>query len=173
MCHVTHTFTNIGRVDTPCQTGAWITINNHRRWFPPTYWVNPPNPEKECVDMIATYLCEGCPLLKQCAMNALHAGNTIDNGYHNSASGVIQAGIHCAGDTRTDMELAAIAGVNPPSRQPQPRYVPPPHCRGCGKHMVTRPKGQHLTPTMVTHTAHGYCRVCDARRRKTRRRANQ
>lgn len=167
MLHVTHQLINIGHVDTPCQTGAYITINGHQRWFKPDYWVNPPT--NEFVDMIATYLCEQCPLLKQCAHNALHAGDTIDHGYTNSATGVIQAGIYCTGDTRTDKELAATAGVPTPNREPHPRYTPPTHCRGCNRPMVTRPKGQRLTPDMVTHTAHGYCRVCDARRRKTHR----
>ena len=94
MCHVGHKFTNIGHVGTPCQTGAWITINTHRRWFPPTFWVDPPSPKKEMVDMIATWLCEECPLIKQCASSALTGGDTIDGGFSSCASGVIQAGVY-------------------------------------------------------------------------------
>lgn len=111
-------------------------------------------------------MCTYCPLLKQCALNALHAGDSLDMVHKQPATGVIQAGVWCNGDQDTANQLAAIAGVDTPQIGPHARFTPPDNCRGCGKPMSTRIKGMPLTKDELTHAAHGYCRICDAKRRR-------
>ena len=114
----------------------------------------------------AMEMCTHCPLRKQCALDALTAGDSLDKAHRQPATGVIQAGVWCNGDQQTADQLAAIAGVDAPTIGTKPRFTPPSHCRGCGKPMTTRIKGTHLDANVLTHAAHGYCRICDARRRR-------
>lgn len=114
----------------------------------------------------AIEMCTHCPIRQQCALDALTAGDTLDKVHRSPANGVIQAGVWCNGDQDTANQLAAIAGVTPPHTGAQKRFTPPETCKGCGKPMQARIKGQPLENQPLTHAAHGYCRICDARRRR-------
>lgn len=116
----------------------------------------------------ALEMCEHCPIRKQCALNALTAGDSLDRAHRSPAAGVIQAGVWCDGDQRTAYDLADIAGVEAPMVDGEPRFIPPSHCKECGKPMVVRVRGIHLDEGTLTHGSHGYCRICDARRRRSK-----
>lgn len=114
--------------------------------------------------------CHHCPLIRQCAADALRAGDSLDGSLRAPATGVIAAGVICTGDPHTAQQLAAIAHVDPPKpRARRPRMRRPDNCLGCGRHMTVRQYGAdvHLTPDIVTHCAHGYCRDCDKQRRRS------
>lgn len=128
----------------------------------PSQWTDP-HPD---TTPAAIKACGDCPLLTECARLALTAGTTLDKQLHAPAHGVIQAGIECRGDEGTAQQLATIAGQPLPFLGKRAKLKRPTHCRGCGKVMVARPKGRPLPPDLITHAAHGYCRVCDARRRR-------
>lgn len=118
--------------------------------------------------MGAIRMCDTCPIRKQCAAQALTAGDHLDQSVRQPASGVVAAGVICTGDAHTSQQLANIAGVRPlPIRVMGTRNPRPDHCQGCGRRMIVRPRGVPLTPDMVTHCAHGYCRTCDKHRRAT------
>lgn len=124
-----------------------------------------PGVNQETKDAIA--ICETCPIKVWCAKHALTSGYTLDVGRAAPATGVIQAGVWCRGDKATAEKLAEICNQEPPHVGPKPRFKPPKNCLGCGKEMVTRVKGISLQGAALTHGAHGYCRVCDARRRRS------
>lgn len=147
-----------------CTTGTQITRGGDTITLTPLHWLHTHHPYAE---HCAT-LCMDCPLLRHCAHKAMTAGNTIDGHWQTPAADVIQAGVVCNGDKATARHLAAIAGTTtlPPIRHRKPKPKPPTHCLGCGQRMVTRPKGKPLPKDLVTHAAHGYCRVCDATRRR-------
>lgn len=114
--------------------------------------------------------CHHCPLIRQCAADALRAGDSLDGSMRAPATGVIAAGVICTGDQHTAAQLAQIAHV--PAPQPRARRTRmrrPDNCLGCGRPMTVRPRGDgvHLTPDIVTHCAHGYCRDCDKQRRRS------
>lgn len=114
--------------------------------------------------------CHHCPLIRTCAADALRAGDSLDGSMRAPATGVIAAGVICTGDPHTAKQLAAIAHV--PAPQPRARRTRmrrPDNCLGCGRPMAVRPRGSnvHLTPDIVTHCAHGYCRDCDKQRRRS------
>lgn len=116
----------------------------------------------------AMKICETCPIKIWCAEHALTAGYTLDAGRTAPATGVIQAGVWCKGDKKTAEKLAEICRREPPKVGPKPRFKPPANCVSCGRPMTTRIKGIPLTDEQLTHGAHGYCRVCDARRRRSK-----
>lgn len=149
---------------TPCSRG--YTLPDGTNLYP-NDWID----ENSTRHWLAQLACDHCPLLRQCAHQALTAGNTIDRNVRVPANGVVQAGVMCKGDARTIDELRTIAHTCDviPLRWARPKPPPPPHCLGCGRPMVTRPKGKSLDASLLTHAAHGYCRICDAehRRRKT------
>ncbi|MBV7292355.1 WhiB family transcriptional regulator [Corynebacterium sp. TAE3-ERU16] len=105
--------------------------------------------------------CHTCPLLKDCARQALHGGDSLDGHYTRPATGVIQAGIHCSGDDATAEALARIAGVERPTyRDRIPRPVPPPSCRRCHTPMVPWSRKTLPPPGHVMHHGRGYCQRC-------------
>lgn len=136
----------------PCQNHHIFT--NPQPFHPDTF---------DAMDM-----CEVCPLRRKCALDALTAGDSLDKAHKRPAMDVIQAGVMCDGDQRTADELAAIAGVPAPVVDTEERFIPPTHCVGCKKPMVARIKGIPLDASTLTHAAHGYCRICDARRRRAK-----
>lgn len=96
-----------------------------------------------------------------CAKQALQAGNTLDGERKTPAVDVIQAGVWLTGRREYLNEVYKLAGKRPaPPRRRQPT---PTHCRACKKRMVARDKKVSLDPSIVTHVARGYCRVCYAR----------
>lgn len=59
----------------------------------------------------AEKICSHCPLIKECAVQALQGGNVLDQRHTGPADGVFQAGIICHGDESTAIRLAEIAGI--------------------------------------------------------------
>ena len=114
----------------------------------------------------AALTCRTCPLLKQCATQALTAGTTLDERHVGPATGVIQAGVWCKGDQWTANQLARVAGLPAPDLAPTAPAPRPDTCLGCDQPMVPRKFRARTTPNVLTHGAHGYCRICDARRRR-------
>lgn len=109
----------------------------------------------------AQELCKRCPLLKDCARQALTAGSTTDRHVQRPASGVIQAGVFCTGDMQTALALAKIAGCDPPEIfDSTPRNAPPAFCKGCKKIMVKWQRSPNLKPGEVMHYARGFCTNC-------------
>ncbi|MDK8241681.1 WhiB family transcriptional regulator [Corynebacterium coyleae] len=107
----------------------------------------------------AIQICETCPIIQQCAKNALTAGSSIDFTATHPAVGVIQAGVYCDGTDRAAMELGARAGEPAPIVEVQPRAKVGDRCKNCGLPMVrwTRdrvPEGYRM------HRGRGYCTKC-------------
>lgn len=109
----------------------------------------------------AKQLCTTCPALKQCALAALHGGDSLDGGYTRPATGVVQAGIYCRGDDYTAELLAAIAGVDIPDYHDHDERVNYDECRSCQAPMLKwQPTGQPVPNGWVVHYARGYCTNC-------------
>lgn len=138
------------RINAPCKLSkniAFIDPGKAKRWS-----LN-----------AAVKTCEQCPVLQQCALNALHAGGSVDGSMTRPATDVLQAGVICRGDARTARALAKIAGVDTPPkyRNEKRRNFAPDHCVNCRTPMVgwTRhpeeiPKGH------VMAYARGHCVNC-------------
>lgn len=110
----------------------------------------------------AFQICEACPIIKQCAVNALTAGSTTDGCVQRPASGVIQAGVLCNGDHLTAYRLARIAGVDMPEiRDTSSKNTPAPYCRACKEPMVSWTRDE-TPPGYVMHYAQGFCTNCRA-----------
>lgn len=115
----------------------------------------------------AIKMCSACPIRRECATEALTAGDSPVDGHTAPAHDVIQAGVHCRGDLDTAWQLAQIAGVPVPAYwdlQPRRNYAPD-HCVNCGEPMMrwTRdavPEGYRM------HFARGYCTKCRTAYRK-------
>lgn len=110
----------------------------------------------------AKKICAECPLIKQCAEQALHSGSSLDGHYTRPANGVIQAGVYCTGDHWTANQLATIAGVQIPQYHDHiERNTPNATCRHCGKPMGSWTRHpESLMPGQVMHYARGYCTNC-------------
>ena len=113
----------------------------------------------------AVELCAGCPYRKECARDALAAGDSIDGHVTRPAMGVLQAGVLCNGNPRTIMALARIAGIPeddwPTISDTTPRNAPPPYCRNCHAVMVGWTRGA-IPPGRVMHHGRGLCTNCRA-----------
>ena len=110
----------------------------------------------------AEKICSHCPLLKECAAQALQGGNVLDQRYAGPADGVFQAGIICHGDEGTAIRLAEIAGIThlPVSVEPK-RRQPDSVCVSFGSRMVKWTR-QAVPEGYVRHHARGYCSNCRA-----------
>lgn len=108
----------------------------------------------------AVEMCHHCPLRKDCAKQAIVAGDTLDGERRATATDVIQAGIWLNGRRKRINELYKLAGVTPLA--PRTRKPTPTRCKHCHRAMIPRDKSISLDSTIVTHAAHGYCRVCYA-----------
>lgn len=121
----------------------------------------------------ARALCATCPLIKECALDALKAGDSIDGHVTRPATGVIQAGVFCTGNTRTLMALAKVAEL-PEDEWPiisdtTPRNPPPPFCKSCKQPMVGWTRDE-VPAGRVMHHARGYCTACRAEYRNEMKR---
>ena len=111
----------------------------------------------------ALRMCSWCPLKRQCALEGLEAGTTLDGSWIAPPAGVILGGVICRGDTDTATALAAVAGVQVPTtyRQQRRKNRAPSHCRECGSPMTKW--SRDLKPAGVAvHHARGYCTGCRA-----------
>lgn len=109
----------------------------------------------------AQAMCGHCPILRQCAREALTSGAALDGTYLRPASGVVQAGVVCRGDQSTAIRLAEVAGVTtlPVYEQQEPRPVAPDACVSCGMPMV-RWTRDRVPDGYVMHHARGFCTGC-------------
>lgn len=110
-------------------------------------------------------LCQSCPLLQQCAADALTTGEPLtDYGTGGTvARGVIMGGVICDGSPTATAALRATAGplAPPPRPQPHRRTVMGQPCVSCGRplHPWTRTP-ETIPPGHVMHHARGYCVDC-------------
>lgn len=111
----------------------------------------------------ALRICSWCPLQRQCALEGLEAGTTLDGSRIAPPAGVILAGVICHGDADTAAALAAVAGVEVPTtyRQQRRKNFAPSHCRECGRRM-TRWSRDEKPDGLAVHYARGFCTDCRA-----------
>lgn len=111
----------------------------------------------------ALAVCKACPLIKDCARQALTAGDSLDGHVKRPAMDVIQAGVHCTGDQMTAWRLCRVAGIPaeemPTIRDTTPRNEPPVYCRSCGSPMTSWTRGE-VPAGMVMHYGRGFCTNC-------------
>lgn len=128
-------------------------------------FISPQNHTPEQI-LDAVEMCQHCPLITDCATQALTGGTTINHQHTLPTSGVIQAGVVCNGDQPTAIVLASIAHKPIPLMHAQPKPPPPRRCKGCGEIMGTRDRRKSTAGAPPTHSSGGYCRRCDAKRRR-------
>lgn len=114
----------------------------------------------------ACEMCTHCPLIKKCAQLALTSGTNLTKTHPAPATGVIQAGVICRGDKDTIDQLAVIAGGYTPMALRKRSTQIPVRCVGCGEVMVVRNRNESVRGKPPTHSSGGYCRSCDAKRRR-------
>lgn len=124
-----------------------------------TVFTNPTNHTEDEIND-AVEMCHHCPMRTDCARQAVIAGNTLDGERYATATDVIQAGIWLNGHQQRIADLYRLAGVTPGA--PRSRQPTPTRCRRCKRAMIPRDKSVTLNSKIVTHAAHGYCRVCYA-----------
>lgn len=107
----------------------------------------------------AIQICEECPIINQCAKQALTAGSSIDFSNQHPAVGVIQAGVYCDGSQRAAMELGARAGELPPAVEVTPRAKAGDRCKSCGTPMV-RWTRDRVPDGYAMHRGRGFCTDC-------------
>lgn len=107
----------------------------------------------------AIRICETCPIIRQCAKQALTAGSSIDFTATHPAIGVIQAGVYCDGTQRAAMELGARAGELPPTVEVKPRARVGDRCKNCGTPMV-RWTRDRVPDGYAMHRGRGFCTNC-------------
>lgn len=110
----------------------------------------------------AARLCQRCPVLTQCALDALHGGASLDRHRITPAVDVLQAGVLCTGDAATARALAAVAGVPVPDdyRAAPRRRAPGDRCVHCDRPMVGWSRHDPPPPGKVAHHGRGYCQRC-------------
>lgn len=112
----------------------------------------------------AIRICEACPIRRRCALDALHAGDSLDGQATSPARAVIAAGVVCEGDKATGVALAGIAGVSPPVyRVATKRSRVPERCKHCRRLMVSWTRGA-VPEGYVMHRGRGYCTESACRR---------
>lgn len=111
----------------------------------------------------AIQICETCPIITQCAKQALTAGSSIDFTATHPAVGVIQAGVYCDGTQRAAMELGARAGELPPAVEVEPRARVGDRCKHCGMPMV-RWTRDRVPEGYVMHRGRNYCTQPECRK---------
>lgn len=130
-----------------------------------TAFINPDGATPQAV-RAAQEICAHCPLLKQCAVDALTSGTSIKEDHRAPANDVIQAGVVCRGDMETAWKLAAIAGVPVPTwlieaeRRDNLGARRPDHCRNCHKPMVKWNRYEEQPAGYVMHRGRGFCTQC-------------
>lgn len=107
----------------------------------------------------AIQICETCPIIRECAKQALTSGSSIDFTNTHPAVGVIQAGVYCDGSQRAAIELGARAGEPAPTVEVKPRAKARDRCKNCGKPMV-RWTRDRVPEGYVMHRGRGICTNC-------------
>ena len=109
----------------------------------------------------ALRMCEACPALRECAVEALAAGSIPEEQVVAPAVSVIQAGVWCDGGSDVPTQLAAVAGVEPPTygRKVRRRKWAGEACRACGRRMSRWTRGEVEEGT-VMHRGRGVCVKC-------------
>lgn len=109
----------------------------------------------------ALRMCEACPALRECAVEALAAGSIPEENVVAPAASVIQAGVWCDGGSDVPTQLAAVAGVEPPTygRKVRRRKWAGEACRACGRRMSRWSRGGPAEGT-VMHRGRGICTEC-------------
>lgn len=122
-------------------------------------FINPSNAADYSI-RAAIRICEACPIRRRCALDALHAGDSLDGQATSPARAVIAAGVVCKGDKATGAALAGIAGVPPPVyRVVTKRSRAPERCKHCHRLMVSWTRGA-VPEGHVMHRGRGYCTNC-------------
>lgn len=120
-----------------------------------------PTAKDSAANRAAIKICEHCPIRKQCAADALTAGDTLDSGYSAPAQGVIQAGVVCRGDITTAIELSLIAEIAMPDYNERARIKASAQCKHCERPMVPWTRGE-VPEGYVMHRGRNYCTDCRA-----------
>lgn len=111
----------------------------------------------------AVKVCRRCPRLRDCALDALHAGDMLDRSVRSPAMGVVQAGVVCRGDQPTADALATIAGVPAPTVTTEAASInrATGDCLNCQRplHRWTRTP-EDIPAGHVMHYARGFCVHC-------------
>lgn len=107
----------------------------------------------------AIQICETCPIIRECAKQALTSGSSIDFTATHPAVGVIQAGVYCDGSQRAAIELGARAGEPAPTVEVEPRAKVGDRCKSCGMPMV-RWTRDRVPEGYVMHRGRGFCTGC-------------
>ncbi|WJY62149.1 Transcription factor WhiB [Corynebacterium atrinae] len=115
----------------------------------------------------AQKMCSQCPVIRECALEALRSGSTLDDSIVTLGREVIAAGhVLPKGDASNDdvwpvaRKLAKIARVRPPAYVvSRPRFRPPSQCRECGRPMVPWTRGE-VPEGMAMHYAQGWGQCC-------------
>lgn len=116
----------------------------------------------------AIKMCEHCPLLKQCATEAITAGTSLNELNRSPANDVIQAGVICHGDLDTAYRLAQIAEVEVPhylmKRQHRENMGAhrPGTCRNCHRPMIKWNRYEKQPEGYQKHHGRGFCTDCRA-----------
>lgn len=111
-------------------------------------------------------MCEHCPLLKQCATEAITAGTSLNSLDRSPANGVIQAGVICHGDLDTAYRLAQIAEVDVPAYLVEKTHRDnigarrPDRCRNCDLPMIKWNRHEEQPEGYQMHYARGFCTAC-------------
>lgn len=123
-------------------------------------FTNPDSASQQAINA-AKKMCQHCPLIQQCAKDALTSGSDLI-GNTKPADGVLQAGVICTGDYTTEMELAAVAGLGEVVQHERRRRVKAAtHCVNCGAPMVRWNRHEVSAPEgFVMHYARGFCTEC-------------
>lgn len=119
----------------------------------------------------AKTLCHSCPMLVECARQALKAGSIINardlaTVEEEPAVDVLQAGVLCNGSPEALIALHRVAGVPYTAPESQDETLPlkaaPPHCKACGWPMIRWNRYEEQPDGMVMHYARGFCTNCRA-----------
>lgn len=141
-------------------------------------FIDPYNSTREQLDA-AKVLCASCPMLVDCARQALRSGSIINARDLSTvetepAVDVLQAGVLCDGTPRALIALQRAAGVSHTAPEaPAPETLPlrtaPARCRACHEPMIRWNRHEEQPEGMVMHYARGFCTNCRSEYRRWRR----
>lgn len=125
-------------------------------------FIDPANSSPQAV-RAAIKICRECPVRRECAAEALHAGELLE-GIDLPATDVIAAGIVCTGTMTTARQLAALAKVPVPEYSTvaftRPNYIGRP-CLSCGRTLSKWTRiPEEVPPGTVMHYGRQYCVHC-------------
>ena len=125
-------------------------------------FINPANASPQAVQA-AVKICRECPVRRECAAEALHAGELME-GIDLPATDVIAAGIVCTGTITTARQLAALAKVPVPEYSTvaftRPNYIGRP-CLSCRRTLSKWTRiPEEVPPGTVMHYGRQFCVHC-------------